>query len=140
MTRIDFYTTEKSRLQIGCKLVVKAISQQLKVMIYAPEDSMAQAIDKLLWTDQATAFVPHCFATDRLALETPVLIATNLDNSGPDDLLLNLSDSCPTAFGRYRRLIEIVSLSDGNQDTARIRWRHYKERGYEVNHVNLNKG
>jgi DNA polymerase-3 subunit chi len=84
--------------------------------------------------------VPHCFSTDRLAIETPVLIATNLDNSGPDDLLLNLSDTCPTAFGRYRRLIEIVSVSDGNQDAARLRWRHYKERGYEVNHVNLKKG
>src|ERR1035437_2871274 len=107
MTRIDFYTTDKSRLQIACKLVVKALSQKLKVTIFAPEDPVARAMDRLLWTDKATAFMPHCFSTDRLAIETPVLIATTLDNSGPDDLLLNLADICPTAFGRYRRLIEI---------------------------------
>ena len=139
MTRIDFYTTEKSRLQIACKLVVKALSQKLKVTIFAPEDAVARSLDKLLWTDQATAFVPHCFSKDPLAAETPVIIASMLDNSGPDELLLNLADACPTAFGRYRRLIEIVSLEDGNQDSARLRWRHYKERGYDINHVDLRK-
>ncbi len=139
MTRIDFYTTDKSRLQLACKLVGKAFAQKLKVTIFAPEDAMARGMDRLLWTDQATAFMPHCFATDQLATETPVLIATTLDNSGPDDLLLNLADTCPTAFGRYQRLIEIVSVEDQNQDAARIRWRHYKERGYEINHVNLKK-
>jgi len=139
MTKIDFYTTDKSRLQVACRLVIKAISQKINVTIFAPEDSVARAMDRLLWTNQATAFVPHCFSADRLAIETPVIIASNLDNSGPDELLLNLADTCPTAFGRYRRLIEIVSTEDSNQDAARRRWRHYKERGYEVNHVNLRK-
>ena len=139
MTRIDFYSTDKSRLHIACRLIGKALTQKINVTIFAPDSSMAKTLDKLLWTDQATGFVPHCFATDRLAAETPVIIATELDNSGPDELLLNLSDTCPTAFGRYRRLIEIVSAEDGNQETARSRWRHYKERGYEINHVDLKK-
>jgi len=139
MTRIDFYTTDQSRLEIACRLVSKATSQKMRVTIFAPDASLAQSMDRLLWTVQATAFVPHCFSTDRMATDTPVIIASSLDNSGPDELLLNLADACPVAFGRYQRLIEIVSKKDGDQDAARSRWRHYKERGYEVKHVNLNK-
>jgi DNA polymerase III subunit chi len=139
MTRIDFYSTDQSRLQIACKLTLKAISQNIAITLFAPDDSVARAMDKLLWAYPATGFIPHCFATDRLASQTPVIIAPELDNSGPDELLVNLADTLPAVFGRYRRLIEIVSSTDGDQNAARSRWRHYKERGYEVNHVDLSK-
>ena len=139
MTRIDFYSTDQSRLQIACKLTLKAISQNIAITLFAPDDSVARAMDKLLWAYPATGFIPHCFATDRLASQTPDIIAPELDNSGPDELLVNLADTLPAVFGRYRRLIEIVSSTDGDQNAARSRWRHYKERGYEVNHVDLSK-
>lgn len=140
MTRIDFYSTDQSRLHVACKLAQKALSQDMAVTLYTPEDSVARAMDRLLWTYPTTGFIPHCYPTDRHAAHTPVIIASALDNSGPDELLVNLADTIPAVFGRYRRLIEIVSSTDGDQDAARIRWRHYKERGYEVNHVNLSKG
>ncbi|MFM9970759.1 MAG: DNA polymerase III subunit chi [Burkholderiales bacterium] len=140
MTRIDFYSTDQSRLQTACRIVAKALTQDVTVTLFAPDNSVARAIDKLLWAHPATSFVPHCFSTDRLAANTPVLITSELANSGPDELLLNLADTFPTAFGRYRRLIEIVSSVDGDPESARSRWRQYKERGYEVNHVNLAKG
>lgn len=140
MTRIDFYSTDQSRLEVACKLAIKALSHELAVTIFAPDDSVARAMDRLLWTYPATGFIPHCYSSDRHAAHTPVIIAPALDNSGPDELLVNLADTIPAVFGRYRRLIEIVSSTDGDQAAARNRWRHYKERGYEVNHVNLSKG
>lgn len=139
MTRIDFYSTDQSKLHIACKLAAKAVSQDLSVTIFAPDDAVARALDRLLWSHPPTGFVPHCFAGDANAAQTPVIIVPVLENSGPDHLLLNLADSFPSAFGRFRRLIEIVSTADGDQDAARVRWRQYKERGYEVNHVNLTK-
>jgi DNA polymerase-3 subunit chi len=140
MTRIDFYSTDQSRLEIACKLAVKALSQDMSVTLFAPDNAVARAVDKLLWSYPPTGFIPHCYATDAHAAQTPVIIAATLDNSGPDGLLVNLGDTFPAAFGRYRRLIEIVSSVDGDQESARTRWRHYKERGYEVNHVKLSKG
>ncbi len=139
MTRIDFYSTDQSRLQIVCKLAAKALSQDIAVTIFAPDDSVARALDNMLWSYPATGFIPHCLSTDRVAAHTPVIIVPVLENSGPDQLLVNLADTFPAAFGRFRRLIEIVSSEDGDQAAARTRWKHYKERGYEVNHVNLSK-
>ena len=118
MTRIDFYSTDQSRLEIACKLAAKAISQEVPVTIFAPDEAVARGVDKMLWTYQATGFVPHCFSSDPLSAQTPVIIAPELDNSGQDQLLLNLADTFPTAFGRYRRLIEIVSTLDSNQESA----------------------
>lgn len=140
MTRIDFYTTDKSRLMIACKLVAKAASQKLSTTVFAPDQAVARAIDRYLWIYPQTAFIPHCFSNNPLVAETPTVIAASLENSGSDSLLINLSDEYPTAFGRYLRVIEIVSTEDGNQDSARNRWRQYKDRGYEVHHVNLLKG
>ena len=31
--------------------------------------------DQHLWTFQSTRFVPHCFAGDKLAAETPVILS-----------------------------------------------------------------
>jgi DNA polymerase-3 subunit chi len=76
-------------------------------------------------------------AGDRLAPETPVVIARSLDDAPHDELLLNLSDECPPAFGRFRRLVEIVGGEDAEKASGRARWRHYRDRGYEVNHVDL---
>jgi DNA polymerase-3 subunit chi len=139
MTRIDFYSNATSRLVVACQLTAKAFSQGLQVLIFAPEDEVARAVDRQLWTFQATAFVPHCAAGERLAGETPVLIAASLAEPSHDDLLVNLSGECPPAFARFRRLIEIVGNDEKDRLAARARWRFYRERGYDVNHVDLGK-
>jgi DNA polymerase-3 subunit chi len=46
-----------------------------KVLIYAPDDRVAAQVDRQLWSQPATGFVPHCRAGDTLAGETPVIIA-----------------------------------------------------------------
>jgi DNA polymerase-3 subunit chi len=139
MTRIDFYSNATSRLLIACQLTTKAFLQGLQVLIYAPEDGVARSIDRQLWTFQATGFVPHCMAGDRLAGETPVLIAGSIADSGHDELLVNLAQDCPPVFARFRRLIEIVGNDEQERLAARARWRFYRERGYDVNHVELGK-
>ena len=137
MTRIDFYSNAESRLQTVCQLVAKALTKQLPVAIFAPDAELARSADRLLWTFQATSFVPHCLANEKLASETPVVIVSRLEDAGHDELVVNLADECPPAFSRFRRLIEVVGREEEERRLARLRWRFYKERGYEVNHIEL---
>ncbi len=137
MTRIDFYSNSPSRLHTACQLAAKAFGRGMPVALLAPDAEMARALDRMLWTFQATSFVPHCLAHDRLASETPVLIVSNLDQARHDELLVNLGDECPAGFGRFRRLIEVVGADEEQRRLGRLRWRFYKERGYEVNHQDL---
>ena len=148
MTRIDFYTHVGNKLNIACRLTAKAHSQGLRVAVTCPDAATAQSFDRMLWTVAPLAFVPHCSAAHPLAARTPVIIDhEGLLNTPPavppsgqsavaplthDEVLLNLCDEWPPAFSRFQRLIEIVSIDDEDRRRARERFKHYRDRGYEI--------
>jgi len=139
MTRIDFYSNAEPKLRIACQLVAKAIQQSLRVLILAPEENTVRAVDKLLWTLPATGFLPHCMVYDRLASETPVLIARDCEALPHNQVLLNLSSDAPVPFTRFQRLIELVASDDADRTAGRTRFRFYRDRGYEIHHHDLGK-
>ena len=109
------------------------------MLILAPEENTARAIDKLLWTFPATGFLPHCMVHDRLAPETPVLIARDCEVLPHDQVLLNLASDSPVPFTCFQRLIELVASDDADKQAGRARFRFYRDRGYEIYHHDLRK-
>jgi len=132
MTSVDFYFNAADKLQVACRLAGKAMAQRKRLLIYAPQADTAQRIDRLLWTWQATGFVPHCAAHDPLASETPVLIATAAETDATCEVLLNLAPETPPAFERYQRLLELVAQDDEDRRAAHERYKFYRERGYRI--------
>ena len=132
MTSIDFYFNAPDRLQVACRLAGKALAQRQRLLVYAPDQGTASRFDRMLWTWPATGFVPHCAAHDRLAPDTPVLIAAGDETPPGCDLLLNLAGECPPHFERFGRLLEVVSAEEEDRKTARARYRYYQERGYRI--------
>ena len=139
MTRIDFYFEAEDKLQVACRLSAKAVQQKLRVLIYAAGEADAQRIDKMLWTWQATGFVPHCMARSPLAAQTPVLITHDPEDTPHDEVLLNLHSQWPPAFSRFQRLVEVVGRDDEDRKAARARFRFYRTRGYEIVNHDLSK-
>lgn len=140
MTRIDFYLNAPHKLQIACKIAGKAVTQQMRVTIMAPDEAVARELDKLMWAIPAIGFLPHCMNSDPLAAETPVLIARNSEMHLHDDLLINLGVHPPISFSRFKRVVEIVSMSDhSDKQLARGRFRFYKDRGYQLFHHDLSR-
>ncbi len=132
MTSIDFYFNTADKLQVACRLASKAMAQGKRLLIYAPQADTAQRIDHMLWTWQATGFVPHCGAQDPLAGDTPVLIASEPDAHAACEVLLNLAAETPPAFERFERLLELVTPDEEDRRAARARYRFYRERGYRI--------
>ena len=137
MTSIDFYFNAADRLQVACRLAGKALKQNQRVLIYAPDTETAGRIDKMLWTWPAIGFVPHCAVHAPLAAETPVLIASGDETPEGCDLLLNLGTECPPHFERFARLLEVVSTEQTDKDKGRGRFRFYRERGYQISNHDL---
>ena len=140
MTRIDFYHDAPDRLQVACRLAAKAVQQKLRVLIFAPDADTVRTIDRMLWTTPPTGFVPHCMTHDRLAAETPVLIAGDPDAVPHDEVLVNLSTERPAHFARFQRLVEIVGRGEDDRAAARERFRFYRERGYQIYTHDLSHG
>ena len=132
MTEITFYTHADDPLDVARRVAAKAYSQGKRVMLYAPDAAVADAIDRLLWTTPALGFVPHCRDTDTLAGETPVLIGTNADALRSADVMINLHIEQPPAFARFERLVEIVGGDAERLEQGRSRYRFYQTRGYAL--------
>ena len=140
MTRIDFYFEAEDKLQVACRLSAKAAQQKLRALNYADAEAQAQKIDRMLWTWQATGFLPHCMTRSALAAETPVLITHDPEDTPHDEVLLNLHSAWPPAFSRFQRLVEIVGRDEEDREAARGRYRFYRDRGYEIAKHDLSKG
>jgi len=132
VTRIDFYHYAADKRSFACRLATKAYEQQKKLVVFSPDAQALKEFDQLLWTFQATRFVPHCFAADKLAAETPVILSDGQGELPHHDVLLNLGDEWPPFFASFERLLEIVAVDEEDKNKARGRYRFYKERGYDI--------
>ena len=139
MTKVDFYTGSTDKLRTACQLSHKAMQNSLRVLLHTPDESVTNALDKLLWHYPATAFIPHCRSHEAAALEMPVLLGHDGENLPHSELLISLHTACLPFFSRFGRVIEIVSQDEEDARLGRERFGFYRDRGYEMRHFDLRK-
>jgi len=132
MTRIDFYTHVENRHPTLCALAGKALARGLRMMILTADGEATERVGRLLWTQPAIGFLPHCRAQHKLAAVTPIILDHVAEPVVHEQILVNLRDEAPPHFSRFERLIEIVGLDQAEREQARARFRLYRERGYEI--------
>jgi len=137
LTQIFFYHGATDRIAAAAALIAKACAQKKPLLVYAPEPAVADAIDRALWVSNPIGFVPHVRAGSPLAAETPVIIADSLDAVPQDERLMNLSGEVPPGFSRFTSVIEVVSEEPDVRQPARERFKFYKDRGYEIQTLDL---
>lgn len=137
MTQVFFYHGAADRIAAACALLGGAYAKKKPMLVFAPDQRVAESLDRMLWTHPALSFVPHCQKDSPLAGETPILITDNLDSLPQDERLMNLSRDIPPGFSRFESLIEVVGQDEADRSAARERVAFYKERGYEVRYFDL---
>ena len=142
MTQIDFYSNASDRILVACQLAAKAVAQQLRLLVLAPESELLQSLDAAMWNTPATGFLPHCVLPNVLADETPVLLVSDAEHVQTlphDQVLMNFASEPPALFSRFSRLVEIVGGDDKERQQARSRFKFYRDRGYEIRHHDLSR-
>lgn len=139
MTRIDFYLltsdSPAQRLGYACRLAHKAWSKGHRVYLNCIDEQQVTAVDSLLWSFRADAFLPHAQSTDDP--DEAVVCGTGEPPTTHNDLLINLADGTADAFSRFSRMAEIVIEHDPVRLPARERFRFYRERGYPLQTHNI---
>ena len=140
--RIDFHFNVEDRLQYACRVVRKARAADKSVLAYAREPARLARFDAALWIFSALDFVPHVYVDSPLAACTPVLLTLDVAQPAPArDVLLNLDDEVPPAFGDllncFERMIEVVSREEADRQRARERFRCYRAAGIEPNRFEM---
>ena len=137
MTKVDFYTGSTDKLRTACQLSHKAMQNGVRVILSSPDASTNEALDKLLWYYPATAFVPHCHVDAEEAAQMPVVLNHGSEKFPHHDLLISLHDECPAFFSRFERVIEIIGSDAEDSRSGRLRFKFYRDRGYELRHFDL---
>lgn len=137
MTRVDFYSNTRDKLDVVRKLVVKARQSGQCVLIHVSDPRLAEELDTYLWTQPPLSFLPHVRAGHSQARRTPVIIGDTPDDIASPDLLINLNTETPGYFGRFERLLEVVGTDPEELRAGRRRYRYYQERGYELKHNDM---
>ena len=143
MTRIDFYFNVSNKPKLLAELVETAIAKHRQVVVLAPDDAMAKRVSDYLWQENATSFLPNSYANHLYAARSPVVIGLQgsyLDASFKhDDMLINLASNEPSIFSRFTQLVEMVSDEEGDKLAARVRYKFYRDRGYDIKNINYEK-
>ncbi len=137
MTQVFFYHGASDRIAAACALLGGAYAKRKPMLVFAPDRSVADSLDRMLWTHPALSFVPHCRADSALAAETPILIADSLSTISQNERLMNLSQDIPPGFSQFESLIEVVGQDEIDRIAARDRVKFYKDQGCDVRYFNL---
>ncbi|MES1927937.1 DNA polymerase III chi subunit, HolC [Salinisphaera dokdonensis CL-ES53] len=136
MTEVFFYILEDeaadANMRFACRLTEKAYDGGHRIYLHVADDAQADALDKLLWQFRQGSFVPHASVAALAADDhlTPVVIGAGAPPAGFDDILINVGGDVGGFFSRFARHNEIVAPAD--VDSARSRYRFYKDRGYTL--------
>jgi DNA polymerase-3 subunit chi len=141
MTQVDFHFNAPDKLPYVCRLLRKASGQGRRVGVLADQDTL-HLLNQLLWNLNASDFVTHCWLTDSPGLleHSSVIFAPNwadLTQLQQLDVFLNLTDLPPPNFDGVERLIEVVGPEERDKSSARQRWKHYTQLGFQINRFDL---
>ena len=138
MTSIDFYVNVSDKLQYSCLLLCSTYRIGTPAVVTA-EPELLHQLDKLLWSFSSVEFLPHSHkdSPSTTITASPILLAEQLDTCPSGGLLINLGQQVPRGFERFERFIEVASSLEADRLAARNRWKHYRDRGYELKSLEL---
>jgi DNA polymerase-3 subunit chi len=140
MPSIAFHFNAPSKLAYACRLLRKAAGSGSTLAVLGEEALLAK-LDEQLWSFSALDFVPHgrfdLMSTEQRA-PTPIWLCRTADQGHGRQVLVNLTQAVPEHFEAFERVIEVVSQEEADKRSARLRWKHYTERGHEIVRHDLN--
>lgn len=131
MAQVAVHFNVADKLAYGCRLLRKVWLDGSRVVVHAPLPLLGK-LDEILWSFDATEFLPHSWSEDSVALQTPILLSEQLPNQAQADLLLNLGAADVAGFGVFNRVIDVIGADVRDREDGRQRWRQYRELGWSV--------
>ena len=136
MTYIDFYFNVENKFNKIHEIIEREIVRKRKIFIHVDDLNGAKALSDFLYTASLASFLPHSIG--HYEEMTPIHIDWD-HKFVSDDFMINLKSEILPSFSRYLRLIEIVSQNEEDKKTARDRLKFYRDRGYEIQLIDVKK-
>ena len=137
MTRVEFIINVPDKLAKVAELCDRALAKGRQLTVFTHDDTMSRTLQQKLWQQSATSFLPSSLADDVMCEFSPIVLDMRGDNLIQDDVLINLQSEHPPFFSRFRYLVELVGLEELDKAAARVRFKFYRDRGYEIKSTDM---
>lgn len=140
MTLVAFHFNAPGKLAYACRLLRKAAASGSTVAVIGDQAILAK-LDEQLWSFSALDFVPHGRVSSLSQSgrdHTPIWLCDRAEQGNSRQVLINLTQTVPVGFEGYERVIEVVTQEPTERQSARQRWKHYSERGFQIERHDLN--
>jgi DNA polymerase III subunit chi len=137
MAQIQFYHLTTTPLERALpKLLEKAVSGGYRVLLLTKHDEQAEQLNQLLWTYDPASFLPHGTATAANPEKQPVLISASVDAPNQANLLAVVSGATCETPNSFERVLDMFDGKDPQAvESARNRWKFYKESGHSLTYL-----
>ena len=160
--KVSFYVLTENKAQdfLGfiCQLTQTALNKSSQsLLILAEDETLIGELDKALWAQEDTSFIPHQRLLDSNTegadmdvantdinhkLLAPVLLASYMpaDFKGivlnttirpVNDFINATSNTLPT------RILELIKPDNVSTEAGRAKYKHYQQLGYELTHFKV---
>jgi len=141
MTEIRFYHLQKQSLDQALPIITqKAYATGKHVLIQFGDKANKEHMNKLLWRYSDTQFLPHGIDGDPNPEKTPIWLVEHKEGAEiantNDAKILIIADGAAPSNDDISGFDLCCDMIDGRSDeqtaAARLRWKAYKESGFDV--------
>jgi DNA polymerase-3 subunit chi len=132
MTRVEFFFNVPDKFSKIVELCDKAVGKGHQLTIFTQDELISNRLKQQLWQYSATSYLPSSQSTDSMSQFSPIVFNASGESLHQDDILINLQVEYPPFFSRFKYLVELVGEDETDKLAARLRYRFYRDRGYEV--------
>ncbi len=132
MTQVEFFFNVSDKLAKVAELCEKAVARGRQLTVLVQDKEMGNQLQQQLWQQSATSFLPTAKPDDVMSQYAPIIIDVDGQHLMQDDILINLQVDHPPFFSRFRYLVELVGMDEADKTAARVRFKFYRDRGYQV--------
>lgn len=137
MTRIEFFVNVADKPAKVTELCAKAVAKGRQLTVFSPDNAMNELLRQQLWLQSATSFLPSAEPSEATSQHVSIILDADGSHLIQDDILINLRVEYPSFFSRFRYLAELVGVDEEDKAAARIRYKFYKDRGYDIKTTNV---
>jgi len=132
MTRVEFYFNVADKLAKVTELCDRAVTKSRQLTIFTQDGAMANLLQQKLWQYAPGSYLPSAHPLEENSRFAPIIVDATGEHLLQDDILINLKAECPPFFSRFRYLVELVGNDEADKAAARLRYKFYRDRGYQV--------
>jgi DNA polymerase-3 subunit chi len=137
VTDFRFHHLERRRVdQALPDLLERAYDEGTRVVVRAPSEELAAALNSRLWTYDDASFLPHGAAGDGDPRSQPIFLTTAAENPNGASVLVRLSGV--EAGKGDEEFDRVILLFDGGDDDAvaeaRREWKRLRDKGCAVSY------